>query len=431
MATEEEKEKAIQLLKDARALLEESKKLEPGINLKQELQDFLSDSDNEHETEDIGKISNALSKIKLSQITKLRKFSKGENFSRFCERFQEYVYITNMRDVNLYMFFLQNVDDETYSVLKTARLTTEKKADASLFCEVYRNAIYGDESLSLKNEVMDCTQKSGETVSDYAYRLREKANIAYSDPDMGEDNCLLTFLRGVRDPSIKRKLNEAPLSDFSEAIKLAKKLERVENMLNTKPEVEINSILKESAVSFRPSSERSRDLASPSGNRERSRSENSCRSNSDIESNDRYDNTSYSRGRNDRNRRRSYSNERYGRDDRPQRYGYHSDRCSNYRGNRRHSDRGGYNGAFNSRSSKICWACSKRGHIRSQCWSRRPRNNGYQSQRGHSSWNQGPNYRQNPNQGPIYNHYQEQWHPAATYNNSSDYVGNTSNSNLN
>ena len=62
-------------------------------------------------------ISTVLSKMKIGQITKLRKFEKGENFSRFCERFREYVEIIQIADANLHWHFLQHVDDETYSTM--------------------------------------------------------------------------------------------------------------------------------------------------------------------------------------------------------------------------------------------------------------------------------------------------------------------------
>ena len=126
-------------------------------------------------------------------MTKLRKFTKGENFSRFCERFQEYVYITKIEDINLYVYFLQNVDDETYSTLKSVKLTGSQKGNAELFCNVYKNAIYG--------EVMDCKQQSGKNISDFVYRLCKKANIAYADSDIIDENCLLTFMRGIKMPT--------------------------------------------------------------------------------------------------------------------------------------------------------------------------------------------------------------------------------------
>lgn len=247
---EERSIEAKQLIDQAKILLKKSKELDKDLQLKQEMKDLFSDSeDNIYITEEL---ADAVSTIKLSHISKLRRFSKGENFSRFCERFIEYVYITKMCDPKLYMFFLQNVDDETYTNLKLVSLSEAEKADAHLFCKVYKDAIYGDESLSLKNAVFDCKQNRGETISDYVYRLRETANIAYStDPEKGDENCLLAFLRGVRDTHMKMKINEATLDSFNEIVKLAKKIERVDGMLNSKPRTSSSSRDKSRAGSNR------------------------------------------------------------------------------------------------------------------------------------------------------------------------------------
>ena len=77
-------------------------------------------------------VSRALAGMKLSQVTKLSRFNKGVNFSRYCERFQEFVTITKMRDENLPLYFLQHVDDETYSALKAVNLTPTEKRERTL-----------------------------------------------------------------------------------------------------------------------------------------------------------------------------------------------------------------------------------------------------------------------------------------------------------
>ena len=100
-------EEAEKIVEEFKALLEKSKK--HGKEMKKEIDELFSDSEESEikQEEKIDDISNAISKINLSQITKLRKFSKGENFSRFCERFREYVCITKMSDPYMYMFFLK------------------------------------------------------------------------------------------------------------------------------------------------------------------------------------------------------------------------------------------------------------------------------------------------------------------------------------
>ena len=158
---------------------------------------------------------------------------------------------------------------------------------------------------------------SDEDVSEFAYRLREKATIAFSDIDVSEENCLLAFMRGVKNAHIKRKLNESDVENFNEALKLAKKLEKVENMLNKGETPEVTSILKETSVSFKPSrgTERSSFRSDSSSNRERSRSRS-------------------------------------------------------YRGRRQFSRSRTPNRSRGRSIAKVCWFCQKPGHIQRFCWSR-------------------------------------------------------------
>ena len=354
-------------------------------------------------------LTEALAKLKISQSTKMPKFVKTDNFSRYCERFQEYVYIAKINDQNLNMFFLQNLDDETYSQLRNVELTNEQKADAQLFCPIYKRAIYADMSISLKNEVMECRQKIDENIADYAFRLREKGMIAYSNTQDAEDNCLIAFLRGVKDPQMRRKLNEASsLSTFKNAITLAKRLEKVNEMLNEEPE--INSILKESTYSFKPEREKPDHPRNESYNDQRySKSESPNRaSNSDYHqrrdrssSRDRYRSRPRYRDSNhvnqrsdnyDRSRRRSSSrdsresnqsrsqspgynrsryrsstpgrfNDRRGRSRTPEykKYNYRSDYNNN--DNYKRNDRYGNNFHRNL----TCYNCKQQGHIQRNC----------------------------------------------------------------
>ena len=324
---------ASKILEEIKALAEEQadmlqKELEELYKLKSE------PAGEDKEADKDLSIAKVMTGMHLSQVTKLRKFSKGENFSRYCERFQEFVTITKMRDNNLHLYFLQHVDDETYSALKSVSLLDAEKRDAVLFCDAYKSVIYGEESIPLKNEVMNCKQLSNEDISEFAYRLRDKANIAFSDQDVIDENCLLAFMRGLRNLHIKRKLNESDVVDFSEALKLAKKLEKVESMLSETDKQDVTSILKESSMSFKPSRFEQRS-ESPQSWRSSSRGSRSP-------SRDR--NRSYeSRGQN----RSQGSRSRFG---------------------------GQYRSQFGrSRTpgqSKVCWNCHKPGHIRRFCWSR-------------------------------------------------------------
>lgn len=196
------------------------------LAIKQEL-DAILPGQPEHQpvqqVPDNGNLARLMETLAIGRTAKLRKFEKNDNFARFCERFCEYVDLTNMDPVSQYPFFLQNVDDKTYSILKSIAIDNDQKRDKNQFCTIFKRAIYGDESLSLKNELRDCKQKLDESISDYVYRLREKARIAYPDADDADENCLLAFMKGVKDNHVRRKLNEATITNFGSAAKLARK----------------------------------------------------------------------------------------------------------------------------------------------------------------------------------------------------------------
>ena len=74
------------------------------VTIKRECLSESEDSDNE-DNQEVSHLATAISTIKLSNITKLYKFSKGENFARYCDRFLEFIRISRVRDPNLYLFF--------------------------------------------------------------------------------------------------------------------------------------------------------------------------------------------------------------------------------------------------------------------------------------------------------------------------------------
>ena len=103
--------------------------------------------------EPILEVAHKMHKLKLTN-TKMAKYKSGENFAIYCERFIDYV--DGKTSDNLYRSFLQNVDDETYSALKQVKLEDQQKCDAKIFCEIYKNRIYNNDGIILKNELMQC-----------------------------------------------------------------------------------------------------------------------------------------------------------------------------------------------------------------------------------------------------------------------------------
>ena len=195
------------------------------LQLKKEIEDLFPPPQPSASTD--ANLANLIETLNISKSAKLQTYTTGDNFMRFCERFDQYTELVKMPAENQYAFFLQHVGDKTYSLLTSIQLTSTQKLDKTQFCQQFRNAIYGEDSFTLKSLVRDCVQKSDETISDYVYRLREKATIAYADNAVtAGENCLMAFLNGLKDPRIKRKLNETVVTSFQEAIKIANKLEQ-------------------------------------------------------------------------------------------------------------------------------------------------------------------------------------------------------------
>ena len=120
-----------------------------GVSLNRELSELLQNymSYTNNGNCDQNELKTALETWKLTHSITMPKFHSGENFSRYCERFLEYVYLSKINDPNLYVLFLQNVDNRTYSLLKSIELERCQKCDPKLFCQIYKDTVYGDISM--------------------------------------------------------------------------------------------------------------------------------------------------------------------------------------------------------------------------------------------------------------------------------------------
>ena len=339
-------------------------------------------------------ISSILSKIKFGQITKLRKFEKGENFSTFCERFHEYVEIAQIVDDNMHLYFLQHVDDGTYSTLKLVNLNEDEKRNCALFCEKYKKAVYGAEQVPLKNELLECKQSISEDITDFSHRLREKAAIAFATEESIDENCLLALMRGLRDGEIRRKLNESSVTSFSEALILAKKLEKISNMFNNELKL-TTPILKNSDVSFAAVGDTLQEGAQSTFNSSRRRAKSrhdsieSGRSNrSQSPQQDRHDSHQSRRSyrspspwqdRRDRSQsRRAYRSPSPWQDscDRSQsRRSYRPPSPWQDRSDRMRSNRPQFSWRVAGPERRRCWTCNRIGHLKRNCYARNSASN--------------------------------------------------------
>ena len=239
---------------------------------------------------------------------------------------------------NLDLLFLQNVDSSTYSDLKSAAatVTTAQKRNVDWLCKHFITAMYGEETISFKNSLLNMKQKTGETISSYCNRLQETSSMAYSEHEQAEEACLLALLRGISDSTMRQKLNESTVTTYREAVRLAKRLESVSNMFEKEP----ISILKNSTDSNNKSySNHSRDSSEDRNNSYRGRSPTPYRNRQRSDSRDRYHSS--------RNR--------------------HRDRSSSRRRNNSRDRRDSRSKRKDWKREVVCWKCDKKGHYRSEC----------------------------------------------------------------
>ena len=340
-----------------------------------------------------------LNRLNINSVIKPKSFKKGENFNAFCERFTQYVEITKLEDPAFYIHFLSLLDDRTYQLLADVRLETSEMSDVHEFCRKYRSIYYPESAIqSLQNEVLACQQQAGESIDDYSYKLRTKGKVAFPDEDMREVNCRIAFLNGVRNAEMKRKLNESNHLNFEEAIEMAKRIERVENMMSNSG-VESTTILKTSDESeVRPKGKehisRSRWPRKEKSSKFDQYRDRKSRSRSKVHFDDQSSQSSgsySSRSMSPGGRNRSWSREKY--DNSNDRYASQNKRGGYY--NRR---------SFNKRQNGFnkfkgnCYLCAKWGHKASECWFNpenvpRFQNNGKPGVRGNANTRRTFNYK--------------------------------------
>ena len=160
------------------------------------------------------------------KVPRPSKYSSSDNFERFCKRFSEYITLANIQDSNLHLHLLSLVDNETYDKLTRVHLKEWEKARCDLFVPKYLEALYPtSETRTLRVEFSRLSQKIGETVDEFAMRIREMAARAYNNDnvELKEESSLQTFIQGLLDSEIKIKLYEAEVSTVDDAVILARK----------------------------------------------------------------------------------------------------------------------------------------------------------------------------------------------------------------
>ena len=260
------------------------------------------------------------------------------------------------------MYFLQHVDNKTYSELKPIKLTDSQKEESAQFCQIYQDAIYGAEKMKLRNCFRDWKQENDEDVATFACKLRDYSKIAFSDKKFRDLSCLMTFTSGVADEYVALSLKESiPLPEsFEEAVQMARKFEAIKSMIPDQQDT-VKSIMKKTA-------EKS-DIVNPS---------NLSRESGERSRYHKLRHRDRSRDRRRKSRSRSLSTDDVRSQDRNRRE-------SIFRPfSRTHLSNMGYRYSL---PPKRCFFCQKIGHIQRNCWQKVKSNNrDIIENTGHLNW---------------------------------------------
>lgn len=167
------------------------------------------------------------------KMPKPDRFKRGENFTRFCEDFKDYVKLGKVESSDLNLYFLGLLDGFTKDKLKDIVLTPDQRADAGAFLPIYIEKVTPrHEADNLKLKLCDLRQEKGQTIEDFAYKLREISSRAYGTGKETEATklaaCYSSFIKGLASQEVRIKLREnIAVTGFEQAVDEACRLQDI------------------------------------------------------------------------------------------------------------------------------------------------------------------------------------------------------------
>ena len=167
------------------------------------------------------------------KLPKPEKYTRGQNFTRFCENFQDYVKLGKIKSDDLDLYFLSLVDDFTKDKLKSISLAPDQRGDAEQFIPIFVEKMTPrHEADNLKLKLCDLRQGKDETTEDFAYKLREISSRAYGTSRDVEATrlaaCYSAFIKGLSSQEIRIKLREnTSVTGFEMAVEEACRLQEI------------------------------------------------------------------------------------------------------------------------------------------------------------------------------------------------------------
>lgn len=161
----------------------------------------------------------------------------GEDISTFLERFEQFITLSGIKDIDLHLYALSLIQDESlYRRLKSIHLSNHQKHNATLLVEAYNETLFpATETRILRSSLASLKQKPSESISSFILRIDKLASKAHSNKHLRDEASISTFISGLSDTDIKRKLLAKNLTSFSHATEVATKYERIAETIATVP----------------------------------------------------------------------------------------------------------------------------------------------------------------------------------------------------
>jgi len=184
-------------------------------------------------------------------IAKPQTFKSGDDIGLFFERFKNFVILSEAYYSDLSLLLLNYVqDNKMYRTLKAVKLTQSQKADIDELITAYESHLFpATETRLLRSTLSSIRQKAEESVKDFAIRIEEISSRAFTSTELKEEGSLQSFLSGLSDTRIRRKLMEADVTTFEQATRMATKINRISEAIggsqeDSTTEIDLHDVLR-------------------------------------------------------------------------------------------------------------------------------------------------------------------------------------------
>ena len=163
-------------------------------------------------------------------IRKPKKFELGiDNYKTFLNTFKIFVTAANIDGIDVIDTLLTFLDSKAQRRVGTLKLSLQQKCDVNQCYEDIGDVLQGSKmKADAKMKIYELNQKENETITDFAARLTDMADLAFeSENDVKQKIMLDIFITGISSDNIAVDIIKANVDSFEKAYKKALELEGV------------------------------------------------------------------------------------------------------------------------------------------------------------------------------------------------------------